>query len=148
MSRHPEVEAFRSLEENPGIVRRQACAEVPERHQPEVVVEILGEYLSRMVDVVFKQGGTLDKFVGDAVMALFTQANPRYRGKVETLTLGAQTALERLKAERASPQAGFLWGGTLQGLQQAANEGLLAPSKPENANLIEPTRQERSPGEE
>lgn len=76
------------------------------------------------------------------VVDLFIQKNPKYKGKVDTLTLGAQAALERLKAEKANPQAGFLWGGTQQGLQQAANEELLAPSAPDNAGLIDASRKD------
>src|SRR5436190_6932315 len=76
------------------------------------------------------------------VVDLFIQKNPKYKGKVDTLTLGAQAALERLKAEKANPQAGFLWGGTQQGLQQAAAEDLLAPSNPANAGLIDPSRKD------
>lgn len=39
--------------------------------QPEEVVEILNEYLALTTDSIFKNAGTLDKFVGDATMAVF-----------------------------------------------------------------------------
>lgn len=38
---------------------------------PEQVVEILNEYLSLTTESIFKNKGTLDKFVGDATMAVF-----------------------------------------------------------------------------
>ncbi len=42
-----------------------------EKHQPEEVVSLLNEYLGAMTAIVFEYEGTLDKFVGDAVMALW-----------------------------------------------------------------------------
>jgi adenylate cyclase len=38
---------------------------------PEEVVELLREYFNTMVPIVLKHGGTLDKYVGDALMGLF-----------------------------------------------------------------------------
>lgn len=76
------------------------------------------------------------------VLDLFTQRHPQYKGNVESVILGAQEALDRMRAEKSNPQAGFLWGGTLEGLQQAANEGLLAPSAPAHANLIDESRKD------
>jgi adenylate cyclase len=44
---------------------------VTERGDPEALVSQLNEYFTHMVDIVFKHRGTVDKFVGDMVMALF-----------------------------------------------------------------------------
>ena len=44
---------------------------ISERNKPDVMVSFLNRYFTAMVNVIKKHGGTIDKFIGDAIMALF-----------------------------------------------------------------------------
>jgi iron(III) transport system substrate-binding protein len=76
------------------------------------------------------------------VVSQFEAAFPQYAGQVQTVIAGAQDNLDRLRAEKANPQAGFLWGGTQQQFEQAAAEGLLAPYQAAHADLIADNRKD------
>ncbi len=69
------------------------------KDEPERLTELMNEYLSAMTDIVFKYGGTLDKYIGDAVVAFWNAPLP-----VEDHALKACYAAiemqEKLKAMR------------------------------------------------
>jgi adenylate cyclase len=76
-----------------------------ESADPEKLVAQLNEYLSQMTGAVFENNGTLDKFIGDAVMAVW--GNVSSRGIVEDAKACARAALDMRRELAALNQQ---WG--------------------------------------
>ncbi|ODS61598.1 MULTISPECIES: adenylate/guanylate cyclase domain-containing protein [unclassified Arenimonas] len=72
-----------------------------ETRTPEQVVDLLNRYFSRQVDVIFRHGGTLDKFIGDAIMAFWNAPTetPGHAAKAVAAALDMTLALDDFKRE-------------------------------------------------
>ena len=69
--------------------------------EPEALLALLNEYLDDMADIVMSEGGTLDKYIGDAIMALYNApaAIPDHAIKACRTALRMQRRLDRLNEE-------------------------------------------------
>lgn len=79
----------------------------------------------------------------EMVQNVIDQFNEKYPDiEVEFLTMGAQQILERLRGEKANPQADFWWGGTQSALIVGANEDLLHAWQPSFIDAIDATHKD------
>jgi adenylate cyclase len=65
---------------------------ITERLQPEQVTSLLNEYFTEMSNIALDHGGTIDKFVGDAILIFF--GDPETKGEAEDAKACLQMAAE------------------------------------------------------
>ena len=78
-----------------------------EEMEPGRVVEILNEYFTRVTDVIFDNCGTLDKYIGDAVMAVF--GAPISKGNDAAAAVNSAIQIQRLLVELNRDAAARRW---------------------------------------
>jgi adenylate cyclase len=77
-----------------------------EGHTPEEVVSMLNEYFEIMVHIINKNGGVVDKFIGDAIMAIWGVPHQTEADTVNAVKacLEMRIALKKLNESRQSRQ--------------------------------------------
>ena len=72
-----------------------------EKSTPEEIVSLLNRYFSLQVEIIFRHGGTLDKFIGDAIMAFWgaPQEDPQHAAHAVAAALEMEQALLHFKDE-------------------------------------------------
>jgi PAS domain S-box-containing protein len=94
-----------------------------EQVSPETLVSVLNRYLAAAADAILAQEGTIDKFLGDAVMAWFNAPIPQEDHALRAVraALGIRAAVQRLIRELPPEQhlhfgAGINFGEAVLGL--------------------------------
>ena len=72
-----------------------------EAETPERVVALLNRYFSAMSEIIFKNGGTLDKYIGDGLMAIFgaPKPSPKDADNAVRTAIEMQKRVRQLNAE-------------------------------------------------
>jgi class 3 adenylate cyclase len=82
----------------------RSFTKLSERMPAEEVVSMLNEFFTAMVDIIFKNSGTLDKFVGDQLMAVFglvpTPKNTPYDNAIKAAVEMQHATEELMKVRR------------------------------------------------
>jgi class 3 adenylate cyclase len=78
-----------------------------ERLPPREVVDVVGRHLGAMVEVVTSNGGVLDKFAGDAVMAVFGAPRPTADHARRALLCAAAMQRRQLTLNEEAAQEGL-----------------------------------------
>ncbi len=68
---------------------------ISEKLEPNEVIEFLNDYMTRMVDCVIKTNGTVDKFIGDAVMAVWGASSSAGSEQLDALNAVRATLMMR-----------------------------------------------------
>jgi len=73
-----------------------------ERMSPLSIGDLLNDFFARMGEVIFEYEGTLDKFIGDAILAVFGAPldQPDHATRAVAAALGMRAELARANAER------------------------------------------------
>ena len=72
----------------------QGFTHLTEKLEPEILTEILTEYLTAMSRIAINWGGTIDKYIGDAILVFF--GDPESKGNKEDAIACVSMALEML----------------------------------------------------
>lgn len=74
---------------------------ISESLTPKQLVELLNEYLGAMTGVIFREGGSLDKYIGDAIVAVFGAPLPQNEHALHACyaALAMQRRLEELRQQ-------------------------------------------------
>ena len=80
-----------------------------EKHTPQEIVTLLNRYFSMQVEVIFRHGGSLDKFIGDCIMAFWGAPldDPQHAQHAVAAALEMAETLQRFKRELGEEEADF-----------------------------------------
>lgn len=104
LENHPRVQTGEKREITVLFSDLRGFTNFSETFDPENLLKLLNYYFTSMVSEVFKENGTVDKFIGDAVMAFWNAPLPIHNHEYHAVraAIGMQEALKRFNQEHGT----------------------------------------------
>jgi adenylate cyclase len=87
----------------------RAFTTLSETQPPQAIVDLLNRYFARQVEVIYRHQGTLDKYIGDGIMAFWGAPadQPEHAARAVAAARDMVAALEAFRAELGETGEGF-----------------------------------------
>ncbi|HNY10749.1 MAG TPA: adenylate/guanylate cyclase domain-containing protein, partial [Candidatus Wallbacteria bacterium] len=102
----PDEELFRVLM----FIDIKGFTSYAEKHVPADVIKAINVIFNPLTDIVYSNGGDIDKFIGDCIFAVFTTENEAFSAALE-----AQKFMRNLKADHFKIRIGINGGRVISG---------------------------------
>lgn len=78
-----------------------------EQYPAKTLIDILNHYFSRMCEIIYRYGGTVDKFMGDSILALFGLPSPKSDDLERAIACAVEMQRTMLEVNAANTQQGY-----------------------------------------
>ena len=125
----------------------RSFATISEQMTPRENFNFINDYLGKVVPIILEHGGFVDKYIGDAVLALFPESADGALAAAVAMQTGVSEFNETRKARKEPPIAigiGLHWGNMMLGVIGVENrlEGTVISDAVNLASRIESTTKE------
>ncbi len=80
---------------------------ISETYSPEETISLLNRYFEHMSEIIYRHNGTIDKLMGDSILALFGSYDGTKKDAADAVTCAAEMQIAMYKFNRENQQLGM-----------------------------------------